>query len=250
MTAMKEIHWFDTATGVKENKKQARVQKRWAARRAALALSGAPPTSVDLELRDRAQMETDEDYRRFLTSRCGPDAVFGDMTPGYSRLQAEGYRRLLDVFPQARFILLLRNPADNMWSRLAHRRDNANAPGRIEDNLRVFLDGGGSRMTSQRIETIYARAREHVVETRIHCLFTEDLFSHHADAALGDLCAFLRITGKLAAQNTYDSNRGTYAPMPPELRKRTASHFAQSYHFAERLMGRVPDNWAREMEQL
>lgn len=248
MTTMKEMHWFDTTTQVKADKKRERMQARWTRIRAQLENPDGKLSRWQSEIRDRAQMQSDEDYHSFLTRHCQPEDVFGDITPSYGRLQQDGYARMLALFPKARLILLLRNPADNLWSRVAHARSNKQRPGTLEENFaqRLAIDSVQTRKVS--IEEIHARATAFAPTAPVHCLFTEDLFSSRADQTLQELCSFLSITGAPAAQHDFTQNRGSYHPLPEDLRARAVQQFSASFAFAAKHMGRVPDSWAKDMD--
>lgn len=250
MTVMKEIHWFDTATGVKPDRKRAQTQKRWADIQAKNAVSGRAATPSQLELRDRARMDSDSDYRRFFTDRFAPDDVFGDVTPSYSRLQSDGFRRMLNVFPAAKIVFLMRNPADAQWSRAAHACKNGGETANMHSIVTRRLAANEQSRIVLRLEDIHDTLAANVPLERIHCIFTEDLFSPHADTVLSALCAFLGIKGRPAALNTFDKNRGHYDPMPDPLRRSVVRHFAPTYRFAEHHMGRLPPSWRDDLEHL
>src|SRR5690606_19944895 len=45
---------------------------------------------------------------------------FGEVTPSYSLLPPEGFSTILLAYPDARFVLILRDPVDRFWSGVRH----------------------------------------------------------------------------------------------------------------------------------
>ncbi|MEP3785622.1 sulfotransferase [Ascidiaceihabitans sp.] len=250
MTTMKEIHWFDTATGVKPDRKSARMAVRWANIRKKAAQSGRPLSDVQLEVRDRALMKSDADYRRFFTDRFGPDDTFGDVTPSYWRLTPDGFGRMLDVFPEAKIVFLMRNPTDAMWSRAAHAISNGGAQQTQDQIVRSRLTAEASAFDLPPLQDIHSKLVSVFHPHRIHCVFTEDLFSDNADATLTALCNFLGVKGAPVQRHTYNGNRGIYDPMPKDLRHTVACHYRQTYAFAKQHMKRLPEPWERDMQAI
>ena len=62
--------------------------------------------------------QVDDDWYRKIFAQAGPDRICGEMTPEYSLLPEAGIEHLLRVSPQARIILLMRDPIDRGWSQL------------------------------------------------------------------------------------------------------------------------------------
>lgn len=59
-------------------------------------------------------------YLRFVSKRRVGNIIAGEMTPAYSALNSEGYARLEAMLSGPQYILILRNPADRLFSNIAH----------------------------------------------------------------------------------------------------------------------------------
>lgn len=248
MTTMKEISWIEVPPCIKQVKFTARCKARWADIQNRVETEGIKLQPHHLEIRDRAAMRSDTDYQRFFTSRADPDAVFGDITPRNGRLQKDGFERILALFPNAKMIFPIRNPADNIWSRAAHsaRRKRHDEP--MEDHILRRLEAVANDADVPPAPQIYNNAAQYVSPENIHTLYTEHLFSDQADDTLAKLCDFLAIKGGPVAKHEFTRNRGSYHPMPEHVRSVAVQHFAQSYHWAFKNVPNLPENWQRDID--
>lgn len=249
MSRMKEMHWFDEPPMTKSQDRTDRAQVKWEDFQARAAKGKLNIAPRHLEFRDRSLMRTDEDYRRFYTSRFDPDAVFGDITPSYGRMQTSAFKRVLAVFPEAKFLQFIRNPADHMWSRVAHMRNSLRGDTPAEEWMQDWLDKVENKTETMFPPQIYATATKTVSPDKIYTQFSENLFSDRADETLEDMCNFLEITGEPAANNTFTKNRGHYEPLPEHLRHKAVKTLAAHYHWGARMGGsNLPASWQRDMD--
>lgn len=59
-------------------------------------------------------------YKRLFHPRFTKGRVCGEITPAYSNLTPETISKILDLNPDMKFILMLRNPIRRIWSGLVH----------------------------------------------------------------------------------------------------------------------------------
>ena len=82
-------------------------------------------------------------YKGLFDERFTGGKVCGEITPAYSNLTSATIRTILDMNPEMKFILIVRNPVDRMWSGVVHhfrhiaKRD---FDGVSEDEMLAFLD--------------------------------------------------------------------------------------------------------------
>ncbi|SPH22235.1 hypothetical protein ASD8599_02981 [Ascidiaceihabitans donghaensis] len=248
MTATKEINWFNRRNPKQRQRIDARIRARWEATQQQLLNGEIEMTPGILEYRDRFEMRTDADYKRFFTSRVEPDAVFGDITPSYGRLSQIEFGRMLALFPETKLIFLMRNPAEQLWSRAAHQIKNKSLTVTMEQIVGQWMAPCIPSNPIPFAPEIYENAVQSVPPERIFRHFTEHMFSENADEMLQELCGFLGIIGKPVAKHEFTRNRGRYPPLPEELRKSIVQRTAKSYLWAEKTISNLPDNWRRDIE--
>ena len=184
----------------------------------------------------------------FSPRHCQPEDVFGDITPSLRATTTGRIRADAGPVSKSAADPAAAHPADNLWSRVAHARSNKQRPRHPEENLRNGLRSTAYRHAKSALRK-YTQGRQLLRPLQpVHCLFTEDLFSSRADQTLQELCSFLSITGAPAAQHDFTQNRGSYHPLPEDLRARAVQQFSASFAFAAKHMGRVPDSWAKDMD--
>jgi hypothetical protein len=193
-------------------------------------------------LSERLQMVDDEDaYMRFFRRRVPAEKrVFGEITPSYSLLPAEGFRRLRAQHDRVKVVLLLRDPVARFWSGVCHemRSNKALSP----------LDGFDAVLRAPRhVErTRYDRTLEALDaafdEQDVLIAFYESLFNQEA---MDRITTFLNIR---PCQPPFDERVNaahTGAPrLPPEYAARLREAFEPVYDDCRRRFGdKVPAAW-------
>lgn len=247
---IKEFHWFDETDPASQSdqrieaiaRRKARRQERVEEIRKRLDQHKRTPVPRQQEQFDRVAMQTDADYRRFFTSRYGPDDCFVDVTPAYSRLSRAGYERMKALFPKARIVTFLRNPADHRWSRMAHMQRNRYPDVPFDEII-------STRFLNFDLDSPirYAEVRNGLLDVfdpdQVLTLFTEDIFSDRQEETLAELRAFMGISQTSAEPFEFTGNKGHYPKMSTEQRAAVVRAFAPTWDFAETLMGRLPAKW-------
>ncbi|MCT8161172.1 sulfotransferase family protein [Pseudoruegeria sp. SHC-113] len=205
MPAMKELHYFDTA----DPRKQAWQVKQFTRKAADLKARRAFAPAAKHENLD-ARIKVLEEaiallsgdrtgHRAYLAylSAAGTGArLLGDVTPSYGLLPEGDLRMMAGLAPQTRFIYILRDPLDRLWSNIrmvAGRK--AKDEGDVEAIARDLLDKaltGADQQVIMRSDYAGTLARLEAAvppENRL-VLFFEQLFSAETVARI---CAFLGI---------------------------------------------------------
>ena len=188
-------------------------------------------------------------YLAFLQDGRDAERVVGDITPCYSLLSAECLAHMAEIAGDARFVYLMRDPVDRLWSHvrmIAKRRskDGTDIPDR---STRIFdkaldgqedhiLDRGDYRATLERLEKALDPGRVFI------CTY-EELFS---DAALERLCGFLGIRPMPGRYETR-IHSGTPVPMTAEQKRRAAKFLRPQYDYVASKLGQMPRGWGAAM---
>ena len=173
-------------------------------------------------------------------------AWFGEITPAYALLPAEGFRAILSVYPDASFIFLMRDPVDRLWSalKMRHQDDPHLDPvATFEDALRTewIVRRSAYEETLSILDQVVPPAQQLVV-------FYEDLFSP-TGSALGRMGEFLGIEHIEADPSTV-RNQGGPGELPPELAQRAVRTFLPTYRSVLDRFGRVPDRWQERLVEV
>lgn len=174
--------------------------------------------------------------------------VVGEITPAYSTLPAEGFAEIDSLYPEAKFIFIMRDPVDRFWSQIRFfisKRGKEVAPDALVNRM---LKREDFQLRSDYPRTI--EALESVVpRERIFYSFFETLTAPATAAGeVRRLEAFLGL-GPMAADAleafaNRPSNTSPSAKMSPESRARLRSELGYVYDFVERRWpDDMPERW-------
>lgn len=257
LPAVKELHYFDTCETGKFARQMSRMTRERRRRRLLLPSGDA---GLDRRLQREVRAYTgwldviregrnDARYLAFLGRDAGDARVVGDITPAYATLSAASFARMAGLAPVTRFVFLMRDPLDRLWSniRMAAVRQGADWTGAAATLLDRVLSGG-DRTLAARCD--YAgtlkRLNAAVDPAQVFTGFYETLFQ---SATLARLCGFLGISeasAKLEAR-VLASDPLT---MTEAQRARAMAWLAPQYDAVARAMGPLPARWTDNMEAL
>ncbi|MDA9230790.1 sulfotransferase [Alphaproteobacteria bacterium] len=188
-------------------------------------------------------------YEQFFTDNVKQAKVFGEVSPAYAALGRSGFRKIIDIYPQAKFIFTLRNPADRFWSQLnfRNRRVESNAPfGDPHINKAMKLPV--FRNHCEYLETLNA-LDQLVPAENVHVMFFENLFGANSQSCIRQLTAFLDIEYQPGNTDRFQ-NAGKGEQLSEERRARFVKEFAYIYEgIFSRMNGQVPENWREDMQK-
>lgn len=181
-----------------------------------------------------------DSYRSLiLKSKNKSHIISGEITPCYALLPRDGIQTILTAFPNAKFIILLRDPVDRYWSQLWHQKrfDPEFEP---EKNFVDHLSkpGFGERSLYDQLINKYKSV---VSLENIHVSFYEDLFQNKRQSELNKITDFLGISSKIGQLDEieYSNNK---AELPRDLREIAQTFFKSVYSY-DYPNGPVPDCW-------
>ncbi|MFK8047626.1 MAG: sulfotransferase [Halioglobus sp.] len=177
-------------------------------------------------------------------------AVFGEITPSYSILPTQGFSEILDIYPRAKFVFLMRDPVSRYLSQI-----------RFLSQLRMVegkkpLKGFDANVVAAEylskpeyhLRGDYQRTLENLLQATgqesVCVLFYEHLFEDtHDFQELTMLCDFLGIefrpphsTARVNASGEFEFDRDVIA--------RIRQHFSSTYEFVDKKYGsRAPRSW-------
>lgn len=253
LRSIKELHFFDTVEGMSRNwvlkefdEKSRQLEQRILAGRAP-ADGRAEARLTEIRLYARILRKEDEEaYLAFLTEGVAEERLVGDITPAYSLLPAEWLARMAALSPRTRFVYIMRDPVDRLWSHvrmIARRRARKldEVPRRAERILERALAGGEAHITERGdYRAVLEKLAQAVAAERVHLCTYEELFS---DAGIGALCRFLGIT-PIRGDYGRRVHEGIRLPLAEETRRRMAEFLRPQYDYVAQRLGQVPPAWA------
>jgi hypothetical protein len=116
---VKELHYFNQLY-IPSHKSWTQAHRDDHARRMLFNQIGAKRDDMDLRYIRMLSVVTDpnltDEWYKSVFAYAGPNRLAADMTPEYSLLPEEGIDHILRLSPNAKFVLILRDPIARSWS--------------------------------------------------------------------------------------------------------------------------------------
>ena len=259
MPAVKEAHYWDTFDADRLEKQlvffRVRLREmRDAKTDAADAGRGWQVENLDRRINEmKALVETlesdrtgDATYLEWMSQGRTEGRVVGDMTPNYATLSDEVIARMRDAAPASKFIFLIRDPLDRLWSHIrmqARRQRQAHEIYEKKSNniLYRMLNRGKETHILERGDypKIIRKLRRLIPEGRLLIQFAEDLFTPQG---LKQVCDFLGIA-TVTPQFQQPVHEGPEVVMLAKLRPRALGLLNEQYEWVARNIGPLPQRW-------
>lgn len=263
LPAVKELHYFNSAepkfletrTAVLERKIR---QIEWNAERKEgidQAMSYMRAVSVRNALRMlKEPRDGDAAYKEFMLQHFEDGArLTADVTPAYALLPVERLKDMLQLHVKTRFIYILRDPVDRLWSNIRMTIGRALTPAqrlgrasnRALDNLinqgmrPALLERSDYAGTLDKLDQV-------VPPENMKVVFFEELFR---EDTLRDICAFLDISYH-PADLKKKVHEGQSVAMRPDLKIAARALLDEQYKAVERRFGDLPNRWKRDFAKV
>jgi len=257
LKTIKELHYFSLTTPQQLNRalttaqtdaeaakikaRSAEPEKRaYTARRAADLVAWCGVLQAGLGAHDR--------YLDYLQQGQGDRHLIGDVTPGYSLLPSETLTLMSRLTPEVRFVYLMRDPVDRLWSHVrmvCARTDRANFADGALHMMAAILDGQRTNEIDGILKrgdysAILDRLTDAVPQPQRLTMFYEDMF---VPGGLTPLCHFLGIkpVEPVAGAKVH---AGVPLTLPANLKTRAQVFLQHQYQAVDGRMGPIPAIWA------
>jgi hypothetical protein len=259
MPAVKEAHYWDTfdADDLEKQLVFYRVrlrEMRDAKLDAADAGRGWQVENLDRRINEMKALVTvlegdrtdDRAYLGWMLDGRTDGQIVGDMTPNYATLSDDMIARMRDAAPASKFIFLIRDPLDRLWSHIrmqARRQRQAHEVYEKKSNniLYRMLNRGQETHILERGDypKIIRKLRRLIPEGRLLIQFAEDLFT---PLGLKRVCDFLGIA-TVEPEVQQPVHRGPEVVMLDKLRPRALGLLNEHYEWVARNIGPLPQRW-------
>lgn len=185
-----------------------------------------------------------EHYRKYLTEGHKNQRVIGDITPSYCTLSSERLAEIHALAPSTKFIFVMRDPIDRLWSAIRMRvkqldKDDFDGSCRalgqevLRNPKHPMLTRSGYEQT---LKNLYAAAPAEDIQV----LFYESMF---AQTTRDMICDFLGIDRR-PGSDSKKVNAGQPAEIPADLLPQFRKLLAPEYEAVRALFpDRVPAEW-------
>ena len=259
MPAVKEAHYWDTFDTERCEKQLVAFRTRLREMRAAKVQANAEGRGWQVENMDRRINEMkaliatlegdragDSAYAAWLLNGRDAAKVVADITPNYATLSDDELARMRDLSPTTKFLYLIRDPLDRLWSHIRmqarrQRQDHEVYEKKSNNILYRILNRGHETHILERGDypKIIRKLRRVIPEGRLLIQFAEDLFTPEG---LAQLCAFLGIK-PVKANVARPANEGPEVAMLDKLRPRALGLLNEHYEWVARNVGPLPQRW-------
>ncbi len=257
MRGIKELHYFDAVEFDDWDPWISDVAGRRDANRAELAALGPEERRIKKAVADdaedwlrvlNARRADDRAYLDYLDSGRTTERVVADFTPAYGLLPERRLAHMAGLLPDVRFVYLLRDPVQRIWSHarmLARRRaaDPSEIQRRSVNILRRILKGKEPEIVRRSdYAGPVARLRAVVAPERLCFGFYEELFTRDE---IGRISAFLGIDHGWADFQKRVME-GPKAEMEPGQWDAMRAFLAPQYDAMREMFARLPAAWDNE----
>ena len=259
MPAVKEAHYWDTFDAARLEKQLVAYRVRLREMRAAKVKAQEEGRGWQVENMDRRINEMKGLIDTLAGDRSGDSAYFSwliegraegklvaDVTPNYATLSDDDLARMRDLSPNTKFLYLIRDPLDRLWSHIRmqarrQRQEHEQYAKKSNNILYRILNRGQEMHILERGDypKIIRKLRRVIPEGRLLIQFAEDLFT---PAGLERLCAFLGIK-QVAPAIARPANEGPEVVMLDKLRPRALGLLNEHYEWVARNVGPLPQRW-------
>ena len=185
------------------------------------------------------QMPFGEEWYDFIFSSVSSEQISGDFTPEYSLLDHEGMDQLLARSPDAKLILLFRDPVERDWSEVRMRLPK----GATIEEISTTLQDEVTRSRS-RYEEIISKWTAKVNTKRILINFTDEI-AQSPESLLVKISMFLGLDPSdcewPSAQ--FRIHEGRSESMPEEVRKLAIELNYETLRYMSKEFGGVCTGW-------
>ena len=245
LRGLKELHYFDALDHGRLGRQLAEFEHQCA----------ELPKSTRADCRAWVETlrsgENDQGYLEYLSQEADGHLT-ADITPAYSLLSFKRLQSMATIAPQARFVYLMRDPVDRLWSHvrsIARQRSEKDGmvEGRAEHILtRVFSGDEREIVIRSDYKSALLKLAQAVPAGRLLVTVSEHLSSV---ASVTNLCAFLGI--RVAAPTALDvSDDDARSQMDDKTWRQARAWLDEQYDFVADWMGARPAGWNYALQRI
>lgn len=193
------------------------------------------------------------DYLFYLLDGIGDKKLAGDITPGYGLLSEDCLRTMAQMAPDVRFVFLMRDPVDRLWSHVRMQAKRQRRPGEeVAVKARRIMNRVINRDLEKHIAprgdyaAMIEKLKAAVPADKLLIGFSEELLS---GVGLTRLCTFLGISERSVDHEPH-AHEGVALELSDKQRDEAARFLAPQYAYVEKTFGPLPARWQANMARI
>ena len=187
-------------------------------------------------------------YYKFITERRHDRPVCMDFSPSYALCQAPTFREMMALHDDVRFVFLMRDPVQRLWSGIRHRTRAILRASPDFDNLeRMFLDACDNPHDPDLLRSRYdlTIASLEKAGANVHYEFFEHLFNPKAMERLFTFLG-LEVPSEVAYEKRANEGPAHTWTLSDKAKRLAREALAPCYDDVfRRFFGDVPEKWQR-----
>ncbi len=266
LRSVKELHYFDaidfddtrfqlkTYAGLRRDFE--RRQEKAKAKNEPWRVANLARRMMDVDELSRILLKGEDglgDYLFYLLDGVGDRKLVGDLTPSYGLLSEERLRQMAHMAPDVRFVFLMRDPVDRLWSHVRMQAKRSLKEGQdVAEKAKRILNRAVNRDLEDHIvmrgdyARIVEKLKRAVPEDKLLIGFTEDLMTPDG---LARMCAFLGIS-EMTVDQEPRTHQGVKLKLTDTQRHEAARFLAPQYAYVETTFGKLPARWQANMARI
>lgn len=264
---MKEVHYFDMVSIDQGQEDHLKVEREAVFRRRLALVNAASATLASAgvagrraagsqlftaaSLLDMCLVDRGEDWRylSFMMQDAGAKPVVGDVTPAYAIVSRKVYARMVALAKEVRFLFLLRDPIDRLWSQVRMRMNRATWADEaayeqacLDDLTKMIGAGPLTGPHRSNYKHTFGELDAAVPQENLMVMFYETMFT---PAAMERLCRFIGIA-PFVANTDKKVLAGRDLAMPADVLAACYHWLKDQYDYvAQRFGAEVPERWGQ-----
>jgi hypothetical protein len=251
---IKEMHFFDSVSlsedlvgdfWIKKFKKSFQKLKK-----AGVNNNGEDEISLKkINLKERININDNiQKYKEFYEQKGDNYSLVGDITPAYSMLDENGFKKIREVFSDAKIIFIMRNPNNRYWSflKMKNKQGKSFIP---RERFREVIENKHVKLRSDYRRTITELDKVFPKEQVLY-LYFEDLFGNEHEKYRNKIDNFLGIsnTEYIELDDKKSNKSVSNEALPRSLRRFGSKEFQYIYEFCKEYFGYIPESWERDLD--
>ncbi|MBL4807446.1 MAG: sulfotransferase [Rhodobacteraceae bacterium] len=258
--SIKEVHYFDTLDQPDWRGKLL-FNKMIGLTKLQEAADGDSLAKIEREISDftdwQRVLETPSvdhsGYLDYLQNGSEGYRIIGDITPSYANLNADIFSEMAGIGPQVKFIYLLRDPLDRLWSNIRMAAQRFSGGGKkLAATARALMEDfltGNNRQMERRTE--YASTLQNLYKAVGHkqvlIEFYETLFTSDATRRITDFLGLSPMT----APTDKIVHRGQRIDLDEDQRRRALVRLRPQYEYVmQHVNGPIPARWHTQLSEV
>lgn len=183
-----------------------------------------------------------------------PHKIRGDINPGYSSLTCESVENIHNLMPDAKIILLLRNPITRTWSHACMNTYNIgqNIASMSEEELKALFNRRGFVELGDYPKILETWQSYYPYGKQLFVGFFEEI-SQTPEQLLTEICNFIGINDLNTELSSLSKKKINVAKQKKEMPPNIATYLAKMYYddikYLNKQFGKKTNDWLKYAEQ-